>query len=122
MKLLAFTLCLALYACTHAQEKFYTGSTPAHAEIKNFLGIPLADSIDFIRWKFTPHSNKYELDCEYGIGKPNTNGFINRKCVTWSRTSSHFAKPRRSFRFPSCLGRVGAVQNRAHAVKRLLLT
>lgn len=88
MKLLAFTLCLALSACTHAQQKFYTGSTPAHAEIKNFLGIPLADSIDFIRWKFTPHSNTYELDCEYGIGKPNTNGFINRKTTSFTGTLS----------------------------------
>ena len=84
MKLLAFTLCLALYTCSQAQEKFYTGSTPAHDEVKNFLGIPLTDSIDFIRWKLSLHSNNYELSCEYGIGKPSTKGFINRKTASFT--------------------------------------
>lgn len=84
MKLTTFILCLILCACTNAQEKFYTGSTPADTDVRNFLNISLTDSIDFIRWKFIPHSNKYEVSCEYGIGKPNTSGFINRKIAEFS--------------------------------------
>lgn len=84
MKLLAFAFSLTLCACAQAKNKLYTGSTPAHEDVRYFLNIPSKDSIDFIRWKFTPHSNTYELDCEYGIGKPSTNGFINRKTTAFS--------------------------------------
>jgi hypothetical protein len=58
-------------------EKVYTGSTPADPAVRSFLGIPLADSVDFIRWKITLGPTRYEMDCNYGIGKANTNGFIN---------------------------------------------
>jgi hypothetical protein len=58
-------------------EKIYTASTPAAPVIRSFLGIPLADSIDFIRWKITFSGNHYTLHCNYGLSKPNTNGFIN---------------------------------------------
>jgi hypothetical protein len=58
-------------------EKTYTASTPAAPVVKSFLGIPLGDSIDFIRWKISFSGNRYKLHCNYGIGKPNTNGFIN---------------------------------------------
>ena len=58
-------------------EKIYTASTPAAPVVKSFLGIPLGDSIDFIRWKISFSGNRYKLHCNYGIGKPNTNGFIN---------------------------------------------
>ncbi len=63
--------------CSGGKAKIFTGSTPADPEVKTFLGIPLADSIDFIRWKLTLEDDHYHLSCNYGIGKPNTNGFID---------------------------------------------
>lgn len=68
---------LLLASCAKAKETDYTASTPAAPVIKKYLGIPLADSIDFIRWKLSLHDNQYTLHCTYGIGKPNTNGFMN---------------------------------------------
>jgi len=68
---------LVTVACANSEEKSYTASTPAAPVVRSFLGIPLTDSIDFIRWKITFNSNRYILNCSYGIGKPNTNGFIN---------------------------------------------
>jgi len=62
-------------ACATPPEKTYTASTPAAAVVKSFLGIPLGDSIDFIRWKISFSGDRYKLHCNYGIGKPNTNGF-----------------------------------------------
>jgi hypothetical protein len=59
------------------KEKIYIGSTPAGNTIRSFLGIPLPDSVDFIRWKIIVSNNLYHLQCNYGIGKPNTNGFID---------------------------------------------
>ncbi len=59
------------------KENVYTGSTPAAPVIRSFLGIPLTDSIDFIRWKLVFTDKDYHLQCNYGIGKPNTNGFYN---------------------------------------------
>jgi len=64
-------------ACASSGEKTYTASTPAAPVVKSFLGIPFTDSVDFIRWKITFSGNHYTLHCNYGIGKPNTNGFIN---------------------------------------------
>jgi hypothetical protein len=61
----------------NVNEKIYIGSTPADPVIKSFLGIPLSDSIDFIRWKIILRDKRYQLQCNYGIGKANTNGFIN---------------------------------------------
>lgn len=60
-----------------AKETKYTASTPAGSVVKNFIGIPLHDSVDFIRWTLTLQSGSYTLRCNYGLGKPNTNGFIN---------------------------------------------
>lgn len=37
----------------------------------------MADSIDFIRWQLQIDDDHYILHCNYGIGKPNTDGFIN---------------------------------------------
>ena len=62
---------------TKGTDRIFIGSTPAAADVRNFLQIPLADSIDFIRWKIVLSENSYQLNCNYGIGKPNTNGFIN---------------------------------------------
>jgi hypothetical protein len=59
------------------KTRTYTGSTPANTVIRAFIGIPLSDSVDFIRWKVILFDNQYELQCNYGIGKADTNGFIN---------------------------------------------
>jgi len=66
-----------LVSCANGKENNYTGSTPAAPVIRSFLGISLSDSIDFIRWKLVLTDKSYQLQCNYGIGKPNTNGFIN---------------------------------------------
>ena len=55
----------------------YTGSTPAGNIVRSFLGTRLSDSVDFTRWKLVLRDSRYELHCNYGIGKLNTNGFIN---------------------------------------------
>jgi hypothetical protein len=68
---------MLIVSCGNGKEKAYTGSTPADNVIKSFLGIPFSDSVDFIRWKLILRDNNYELQCNYGIGKNNTNGFIN---------------------------------------------
>ena len=78
MKNIAFCLSILLIvSCASGKEKTYTGSTPADTVVRIFLGAPLSDSIDFIRWKLILRDNQYQLQCNYGIGKPNTNGFIN---------------------------------------------
>jgi hypothetical protein len=78
MKIIQSVLSILLFvSCANGSEKIYTGSTPADPVIRSFLGIPLPDSIDFIRWKLIFNNNSYQLQCNYGIGKPNTNGFIN---------------------------------------------
>src|SRR5688572_8325507 len=66
-----------LISCASGKETNYTGSTPADNVVRYFLGIPFTDSIDFIRWKLELTDRTYKLHCNYGIGKPNTNGFIN---------------------------------------------
>ncbi|MBD0333261.1 MAG: hypothetical protein ICV66_11455 [Chitinophagaceae bacterium] len=77
MKVNFIALLLLFALCANSKERIFIGSTPAHAIVRSFLGIPLADSIDFIRWKVVVQDNKYHLQCNYGIGKPNTDGFIN---------------------------------------------
>ncbi len=73
----SFLSVLIFVSCASGKEDTYTGSTPANAVVRTFLGIPLSDSIDFIRWKLILQDHAYQLQCHYGIGKPNTNGFIN---------------------------------------------
>jgi hypothetical protein len=78
MKLITFLLLVHLISsCAGGTGKIYTGSTPADAVIRTFLGLPGNDSVDFIRWKLIITENSYQLQCNYGIGKPNTNGFLN---------------------------------------------
>jgi hypothetical protein len=78
MKIMASCFSILLIAsCASGKEKTYTGSTPADIVIRVFLDVPLSDSIDFIRWKLILRDNQYQLHCNYGIGKPNTNGFMN---------------------------------------------
>jgi len=78
MKIIASLLAIILfYSSAVAEEKTYTGSTPAGAVVRSFLGISMEDSVDFIRWQLEFHDHYYTLSCNYGIGKPNTNGFID---------------------------------------------
>ena len=59
------------------KDRIFTGSTPADPVVRSFLGIPISDSVDFIRWKLIFQDDQYKLSCNYGVGKPNTNGFVN---------------------------------------------
>src|SRR5690348_11868712 len=70
---------LFIFVYGQAKEIKYTGSTPAAPVVRSFLGIPLSDSVDFIRWQLTLQDDHYTLNCNYGIAKPNTNGFMNDK-------------------------------------------
>lgn len=73
-------LLIALLATTtsaRSKEILFTASTPADQHVRVFLGISTKDSIDFIRWQLTLLDNRFSIQCNFGIGKPNTNGFIN---------------------------------------------
>jgi hypothetical protein len=73
-----------MYGCASAKEALYHGSTPAHLAIREFLAISLTDSIDFIKWKLVISSDQYELNCQYGLSKPGTEGFIDVNEVLFS--------------------------------------
>src|SRR5262245_9389368 len=76
--LLSLLLAITITACAGGKERKYTGSTPGRASaVRAFLDIPSADSVDFIRWWLTIDDNTYKLECNYGVGKPNTSGFYN---------------------------------------------
>ena len=78
MKIFATVFSIILFvSCANSKETNYTASTPGGPVVKRFLRISLTDSIDFIRWKLSLNDLKYSLECNYGIGKPNTNGFYN---------------------------------------------
>src|SRR5687768_11412059 len=80
MKVLLLFLYLLFSDESIAKEINYTASTPAGSEVREFLGISQADSIDFIRWKLKISDFKeFNLSCSYGIGRANTNGFIDEK-------------------------------------------
>jgi len=74
---LSFLTILFLSSCAAGKERAYTASTPADPIVRQFLGISLTDSVDFIRWNFTFNDLNYKLQCNYGVGKPNTNGFYD---------------------------------------------
>ncbi len=77
MKIICALFLLFFNLFAEGKGVIYIGSTPANTVVKSFLAIPLSDSIDFIRWKLEIDDHKYQLSCNYGIGKPNTNGFID---------------------------------------------
>ena len=79
--ILAFTIICFSAIC---KETIYHGSTPAHPDVRDFLGISLSDSLDFIRWNVVMGEDRYQLNCQYGLSKANTNGFINEKKVAFS--------------------------------------
>jgi len=77
MKSIFFIMSIICFSYAKAKE-IYIGSTPAtSATVRSFLGIPITDSVDFIKWKFVIAGDDYFLQCQYGVGKPNTDGFIN---------------------------------------------
>jgi hypothetical protein len=87
MKPLLLFLCILSCSAAFDKEVNYTASTPANATIRNFLGISLSDSIDFIRWKLKIKDVKeFDLSCSYGISKPNTNGFADERKVALKGT------------------------------------
>lgn len=75
--LITVFLFLFVTSCANSKDVHFTASTPASPLVREFLGISLTDSIDFIRWNLTLNDLKYAVECNYGIGKPNTNGFKN---------------------------------------------
>ena len=78
MKIVATLITFVFFtSCASSKETNYTASTPASALVRSFLGVSLTDSIDFIRWNLSMNDIKYTLECNYGIGKPNTNGFYD---------------------------------------------
>lgn len=78
MKLISSLLLILLASCAGGKEVIYIGSTPANsAVVRSFLGIPLSDSVDFIKWKLYSFNDHYTLQCQFGISKPNTDGFTN---------------------------------------------
>jgi hypothetical protein len=83
-----FCFLFAVHVCCFAdcKEVTYIGSTPAGVHVKDFLRISLTDSVDFIRWKLAVNDRNFTLQCDYGICKPNTNGFIDKKEVNLSGT------------------------------------
>jgi hypothetical protein len=88
MKLLVLLIVFVSGNVALEKELKYTASTPAGVEVRNFLGISQADSIDFIRWNLRIIDNKdFELECKYGISRPNTNGFIDEKNVKLKGTA-----------------------------------
>ncbi len=88
MKIIATLLSFTVFvSCASSKETNYTASTPAASIVRSFLGISQTDSIDFIRWKLTLSDINYSLECNYGIGQPNTNGFYDGgKKVAFSGT------------------------------------
>lgn len=83
---ITFAIYLVSFTCRNNENKFsesitLVASTPGGEEIKTILGIDLKDSIDFIRWNILldSSSGKFKVDLQYGISKPNTNGFISPK-------------------------------------------
>lgn len=89
---ICFSPILMLFCLLAAsQEQTYVGSTPAHSVVRTFLGISLTDSIDFIRWKVELAPNKFTLQCQYGLAKAGTPGFVHEKRVAYEGKSTKTA-------------------------------
>lgn len=68
---------LLLHINASCTDRQFTASTPCGDEVRWFLDISKTDSVDFVRWHLSFSKENYTLECNYGMGKPNTNGFIN---------------------------------------------
>ncbi len=60
-----FTLFIVCFA--NGKEKTFTASTPAGNLIKQFLGIPISDSIDYLQWRVVLREKSYSITCNYTI-------------------------------------------------------
>jgi hypothetical protein len=68
----------------------FSGSTPGDDNIKLILGIPVTDSVDFMRWELNIENDTpqlFNLSITYGLAKPNTNGFENPSMLTFKGKS-----------------------------------
>ncbi len=100
MKIATSFLFLVFFAsCARGTTNTYIGSTPAGMTVRSFLGIPLSDSVDFIRWKLVLQDDQYQLRCNYGISKPNTNGFMEAGMNI--SLSGSYSKEKNYYRFRS---------------------
>lgn len=89
MKLFA-VLTFSLLCCfAQAKETVFIGCTPVDMPVREFLDINRTDSLDFIRWKLVLKDNQFELQCSYGLSRPNTNGFMVEKRVAFSGSLAH---------------------------------
>ena len=87
MRIIFSLLCLLAVCLTgRAKQSVYQGSTPAHFDVRKFLNISLTDSIDFIKWQLAIETDKYELNCRYGLAKGGTDGFTNEKQIRLAGT------------------------------------
>ncbi|WP_132052162.1 hypothetical protein [Pseudocnuella soli] len=77
-----------LFVTGFTQNKFFVGSTPAHAVVREFLQINATDSIDFIRWKLELNPASFKLQCQYGLAKAGTPGFTNEQSRNFEGTLS----------------------------------
>jgi hypothetical protein len=69
-------VCCMLCKVPYTQQT-YIASTPADPQVRTFLQISQQDSIDFIRWELRfIDQDSFVAKANYGIGKPNTMGFI----------------------------------------------
>src|ERR1043165_9526981 len=97
--ILSFLILLPFFSCASGKET-YIGCTPANSNaIRNFLGISLTDSVDFIRWKISFQGDQYNLKCNYGIGKQNTKDFISGG--KWAELSGSFRKEKNYYSLQS---------------------
>ncbi|HEX2395586.1 MAG TPA: hypothetical protein VHI78_09580 [Bacteroidales bacterium] len=56
----------------------FSGSTPGDSIVKLILGIPVTDSIDFMKWDLIFRNDGrqiFSLSINYGLARPNTSGF-----------------------------------------------
>lgn len=60
------------------EEITWVGSTPGDRTIRTMLGIPLQDSVDFMKWKLVTNDRLFKLHIVYGLSKPNTQDFMKR--------------------------------------------
>ncbi|HYC84219.1 MAG TPA: hypothetical protein VEB86_03315 [Chryseosolibacter sp.] len=75
MKAISYLLLILMVYPFSQESQQFVGSTPADSQVRQFLGIPENVAVDFIRWKLDLKQDSYQLNCSYGVGKPNTNGF-----------------------------------------------
>ena len=69
-------------ADTHSPQFVLVASTPGDELIKSRLAIPAETKVDFIRWELNlkdlpAEEDTFMLNIVFGVGKPNTTGFMN---------------------------------------------